>query len=295
MRAAWDAAIDTFLARARVERSWSKLTVAAYQADLARMAAWMGSHGRISPAEVTHADLSAYMTALAEEGIAPRSAARHRSAYRQLFKQLAVDGAIARDPSTLVEAPRAGRSLPEVLHAKDVDAILAAPDTTTVLGLRDAAMIALMYSSGLRASELVKLPLSAVHLEGGFLRVRGKGGKERIVPMGDVASDLVRRYVAEARGVTRDAALFQAEGGGAMSRQNWWQRLKEHALRAGVRGRVYPHRLRHSFATHLLEHGADLRAVQAMLGHADISTTQIYTHVAAERLKQVHARFHPRG
>lgn len=295
MSAAWDAAIDAFLGRARVERNWSRLTVSAYHADLARMAAWMASRGKVSPAAVAHADLSAYMDALATDGIAPRSAARHRSAYRQLFKQLAADGSIPRDPSTLVQAPRAGRTLPEVLRTEDIDAILAAPDATSPLGLRDAAMIALMYSSGLRASELVGLPLSAVHLEGGFLRVRGKGGKERIVPMGDVAADLVRRYVAEARGVTRDKALFQAEGGGAMSRQNWWQRLKEHALRAGVRGRVYPHRLRHSFATHLLEHGADLRAVQAMLGHADISTTQIYTHVATERLKRIHARFHPRG
>ncbi|HND31370.1 MAG TPA: tyrosine-type recombinase/integrase, partial [Myxococcota bacterium] len=200
------------------------------------------------------------------------------------------------DPTLLIQAPRPARRLPEPLSVAGVEALLAAPDLTTPLGLRDAAMMELMYSAGLRVTELVTLPLNAVHLEGGFLRVRGKGNKERLIPVGQRAIELLGLYLAERRGVERRVdALFLSRLGAPMTRQNFWERILHYSKMAGISGGVHPHQLRHSFATHLLQHGADLRAVQAMLGHADISTTQIYTHVARERLKRIHADFHPRG
>ena len=294
----WDAAIEGYTAWARTERGLAKNTVAAYHADLVRLGAWMDGRGAHRPSDVRHADLAAYVDALVEDGLDLRSVARHRSAFRQLFKFLIREGLLQVDPSTRVEGKVPPRKLPSVLSERQVEALLAAPDADDDLGIRDAAMIELMYGSGLRVSELVGLPYAGVHLEGGFLRVRGKGDKERVVPVGEEAIAKIRRYLRLVRAGQdpdlRQPALFLSRLGGPMTRQNFWERLDSYAKRIGA-PKVSPHGLRHAFATHLLEHGADLRLVQAMLGHADISTTQIYTHVARERLKRVHAQFHPRG
>lgn len=286
--------MEGFLDWIRVERALAVNTQLAYRADLSRLARWMGAQGRPDPVDVRHADLAAYLVALQRDGLDPRSMARHRSALRQLLRWLVAEGLMADDPTALLAAPRVGLRIPVVLSEAQVEIILAAPDDSDPLAVRDRAMIELMYATGLRVSELVLLPLSAVHVEGGFLRVRGKGNKERLIPMGDVARDLLVHYVSKVR-QPGGSAVFLSRRGTAMTRQNFWERLLRYARLAGVRGKVSPHVLRHSFATHLLNHGADLRAVQAMLGHADISTTQIYTHVSRERLKRVHAEFHPRG
>ncbi len=294
MTESWAAALDGFLSWLKVERAASHNTLLAYRADLARLAEWMESNGRPDAGSVEHVDLAAYIVHLSRGGLSGRSIQRHRSAFRQLFRQLLAENLIPRDPSTLVEAPRAKRRLPSVFSERQVEAILAEPDVLEALGLRDRAMIELMYATGLRVSELVKLPAAAVHLEGGFLRVLGKGGKERLIPCGEVATEWLVRYWKEAR-PRGGSAAFLSRQGRAMTRQNFWVRLTGYAKRAGIKGKVSPHVLRHSFATHLLNHGADLRAVQAMLGHADIATTEIYTHVSRERLKRIHAEFHPRG
>ena len=295
----FDAAIDAYTAWARIERGLAQNTIVAYATDLARLARWLDARGVHTPDAVTHTHLAAYVDALLDDGLDLRSVARHRSAFRQFFRFLLREGMLRVDPSGRVEGRVPPRKLPSVLSEAQVDAILAAPDRDDPLGVRDAAMIELMYSSGLRVTELVTFPHAALHPEGGFLRVRGKGGKERVVPVGEEALARIARYVRLVRAGQdpdlRVAALFLSRRGGPMTRQNFWERLDGYAKRAGVTGKVSPHGLRHAFATHLLDHGADLRLVQAMLGHADISTTQIYTHVAKERLKRVHAAFHPRG
>jgi integrase/recombinase XerD len=295
---AFDLAIEAFLAWGRVERAFAANTVAAYARDLRRLAAWCGARGRTAPREVTHDDLADYMTDLRADQLDARSIARHRSSFRQFFRQLREDDLVDADPTALIAAPRAPRRLPDTISEAHVEAILAAPDVTTPLGLRDAAMIELMYGGGLRVSELVGLPLGALHVGSGFVRVKGKGGRERSVPVGDAALVATQRYLTHARPIVdphgRAKALFLSERGAAMSRQNFWQRLRSYARAAGLAD-VHPHTLRHAFATHLLAHGADLRILQALLGHADIGTTQIYTHVEAARLRAVHAAAHPRG
>ena len=270
--------------------------MSAYHTDLVRFAAWMTHHGVSTPSDVEHRHLAAYMASLVDDGLDLRSVARHRSAFRQFFRQLRDENLIPRDPTPLIEAPTPPRRIPGVLSEAQVERILNAPDTSTPIGVRDSAMIELMYGSGLRVTELVTLPHASVHLEAAFVRVKGKGGRERIIPVTDEALLRIERYLAEGRPdpKLRQPALFLSRLGRPMTRQNFWERIKGYARSAGVAD-VHPHKLRHAFATHLLEHGADLRAVQAMLGHADISTTQIYTHVARERLKRVHAEAHPRG
>lgn len=294
-----DDAIEGFLYYLKVERARSDNTVQAYGRDLQQFAAWLGERGIPSPADVSHAHLVDYLVSLDEGGLGLRSIARARTSIRQLFKFLLREGLVEADPSTLIEAPRFPAPLPVVLSGKQVEALLAAPDRTSPLGLRDAAMIELLYATGLRVTELVTLPWRAIDAEIGLLRVRGKGDKERLVPVGEQALDLIRRYLRESRPQLdpdgTSPALFVNRRGTPMTRQNFWQRLRGWAVAAGIPGKVSPHVLRHSFATHLLENGADLRALQAMLGHADISTTQIYTHVTQARLAALHARFHPRG
>lgn len=294
-----DDAIEGFLYYLKVERARSDNTVQAYRRDLQQFAAWLGERGIPSPADVSHAHLVDYLVSLDEGGLGLRSIARARTSIRQLFKFLLREGLVEADPSTLIEAPRFPAPLPVVLSGKQVEALLAAPDRTSPLGLRDAAMIELLYATGLRVTELVTLPWRAIDAEIGLLRVRGKGDKERLVPVGEQALDLIRRYLRESRPQLdpdgTSPALFVNRRGTPMTRQNFWQRLRGWAVAAGIPGKVSPHVLRHSFATHLLENGADLRALQAMLGHADISTTQIYTHVTQARLAALHARFHPRG
>ncbi|MCB9681516.1 MAG: site-specific tyrosine recombinase XerD [Alphaproteobacteria bacterium] len=294
-----EAAVEGFLYWLKVEKGRSDHTVEAYRHDVARFAGWLEQQGITEPADVSHDHLAAWLAHLHDTGIGLRSLARARSAVRQLFRFLVGEGLVAADATARVQAPRFSTPLPTVLTAAQVEAVLDAPDPDGPLGLRDRAMIQLLYSAGLRVSELVTVPLHQVRPDAGVLLVLGKGRKERMVPMGEVAATWVRRYLQEVRPsfdpAGRARELFLTHTGHGMTRQNVWQRLGRYARQAGVPGKVSPHVLRHSFATHLLANGADLRALQAMLGHADITTTQIYTHVTRERLQQLHAAFHPRG
>jgi integrase/recombinase XerD len=291
-------AIEGFLYDLKVVRNRSENTWRAYAADLRRFAAFAGSRGVTTPAGIDAALVADHLVALQRAEVSLRSIARARTTIRQWMRYLVADGHLAADPTTRVRGPRFPAPLPTVLTESQVEALLAAPDRSTALGLRDAAMIEVLYATGLRVTELVSLPLAGVDPEVGLLQVRGKGDKDRLVPIGDVALALMQRYLAEVRplfdpgGTARE--VFVGRHGEAMTRQNFWQRLGRHARAAGLPD-VSPHVLRHSFATHLLEHGADLRALQVMLGHADIGTTQIYTHVTRARLQALHGRFHPRG
>jgi len=295
---AFDAALDAFDAHLRVERRVSLNTLLAYRADLLRFGAWLERRDVI-PAAVTHATMSDYMVQLHADGLDARSVARHRTSIRQLFKFLVQEDLASIDPTKLLAPQRTKRRLPDVLSEAEVSRLLATPDPSTALGLRDRAMLELMYATGLRVTELVTLPLSAWHHEGGFLRVRGKGSKERLIPLGSSTATRLESYLRDVRSgqdpKLAQRALFLSQQGKPMTRQNFWLRITAHARAADIRTPVTPHGLRHAFATHLVEHDADLRAVQAMLGHADIATTQIYTHVARSRLQAVHALHHPRG
>jgi integrase/recombinase XerD len=244
--------------------------------------------------------LSDHLAARMQAGASPRSVARLLSSVRRFYRFLTLTGVRVDDPSARLPAPRLGRPLPKSLTERDVEALLAAPDVTTLVGLRDRAMLETLYATGLRVSELVSLPAARLNTRQGVIRVvAGKGGKDRLVPLGEEAIAWLERYLAEGRpamlqGRTADA-LFITARGEAMTRQAFWYLIRRYALRAGIDKPLSPHTLRHAFATHLLDHGADLRSLQMLLGHADLSTTQIYTHVARERLKELHARHHPRG
>jgi integrase/recombinase XerD len=295
-----DEAIDLFLDHLKVERGLARLTLDAYGRDLARFTAFLAERGRAEVDDIAPVDVTDFLIQLTQAGLAARSRARALVAVRGLCKHLVGERWLAADPAALIDAPRVGRRLPGVLGEAAVTRLIAAPPDTP-RGRRDAAMIELAYGSGLRVSELVALPLADVNLHGGFVRVTGKGGKTRVVPLNTAAQMRITRYLAEDRpGWLRDPrqrALFLTERGGPMTRQGFWKALRGYARRADVRlptGGVSPHKLRHSFATHLVEHGADLRAVQAMLGHADISTTQVYTQVSHARMIE-HARKHPRA
>lgn len=294
-----DDAIEGFLYYLKVERDRSANTLEAYLRDLKRFQAGCAEGGITSVEEVTRTTVAEHLAALDADGLGSRSIARARSSIRQLFRFLVREGLLEADPTDLVDAPRFSSPLPRVLSPAEVEALLSAPPRDRPLGLRDAAMIELMYSTGLRVTELVTLPAAAIDAEVGLVRVRGKGGRERLVPTGRRAIEILHRYLRDARPYHdpegRTPALFVGRRGSAMSRQNFWQRLKHWAAVAGIEGKVSPHVLRHSFATHLLEHGADLRHLQVMLGHADITSTQIYTHVSKARLQAIHAEFHPRG
>ena len=259
--------------------------------DLGRLRQFLGRRGITTPQAVGREDLSDWIRDLHSRGLAQRTIARHRVAMRQLFQFLVEERILEADPSALVRAPKLPRRLPGTLSEAEVGRLLAAPDRSTTIGRRDAAMLELLYATGLRVSELVGLRRDQWH--DGWIIVQGKGGKERLIPYGDRAGSLVLRLIAEqGEGQTY---IFLNNRGTAMTRQNFWTRIKHYARVADIRNKVSPHTLRHAFATHLLSHGADLRSVQAMLGHADISTTEIYTHVANERLRRLHAEHHPRG
>jgi integrase/recombinase XerD len=292
-------AVEGFLYYLKVERKRADNTIEAYRLDATAFVTWLEARGTTAITEVERELLSEYLLHLDQKELTLRSIARARSSLRQLFRYLVKDGHLPADPTALVRAPRFLEPLPVVLTEAQVTALLASPNRSTPLGLRDAAMIEVLYATGLRVSELVKLPLSEVDAEVGLVRVWGKGNRERLVPIGDQALELVGRYLREVRPLhdpgLRCKTLFVGHHGTSMTRQNFWQRLRLWARQAGFRGKLSPHVLRHSFATHLLEHGADLRALQAMLGHADITTTQIYTHVTRARLQQIHAKFHPRN
>ena len=241
------------------------------------------------------ADVSGFLKFLYGRKLKPRSAARAFAAVRGLHKFLILEKAATENPTTMVDAPRAWAPLPHFLSTEEVDRLLEAPDTRTPKGLRDRAMLEVLYATGLRVSELMGLKVDGLNIEGGFVRCLGKGSKERIVPIGESAANAVSAYLASDRGRQAADYLFLNHRGQRMTRMGFWKILKAYGVKAGIGKKLTPHVMRHSFATHLLEHGADLRAVQMMLGHSDISTTQIYTHVISERLKEVYKSYHPRA
>jgi integrase/recombinase XerD len=279
-----------------VERGLSPNTAAGYLSDLHQLAAWATEKG-VAPSDLGRDGITAFLVHQQGLGKSPRSLARLSSALRQFLAFLRMEGGGAAGPEAVVKPPRPPRILPKTLSESQVEALLTAPDTATPLGVRDRAWLELLYASGLRVSELAGLPALSVFLDQGFLKVMGKGRKERLIPFGEGAETWLRRWLALRPGLRpRGDELFLGRGGEAMTRQHFWRLLKSYAVKAGVRAEaVSPHVLRHAFATHLLDHGADLRAVQAMLGHADISTTQIYTHVHQARLRALYERMHPRA
>jgi integrase/recombinase XerD len=291
--------VTEYLETLQMERGASRNTLAAYRQDLAGYAAFLArAQSRIETADLPL--LVKYLGALRRRGLGGRSVARHLSAVRGLYRFLLANGAIPRDPTEHLDSPRPARRLPRTLSEQDVAAIVETPDTTRPDGLRDRALLELMYACGLRASEAIAVRVDDVNLEGGYVLATGKGSRQRLVPMGAQAVAWIRRYLEGGRErlVKRGipAALFLNRSGGALSRQAVWQLLKKSARRAGVRAAaVSPHTLRHCFASHLLEGGADLRSVQAMLGHADISTTQIYTHLSSSAVRDMYRTFHPRA
>jgi integrase/recombinase XerD len=290
--------LDLWLDGLAVERGLSPRTLSAYRADLGRLGLWLERQGIDSLEQATTTDLARHQVELHRQGLSARSIARALSSLRGFFGTLVEEGRRSDDPTLHLVAPRRGRRLPKVLGEEEVARLLAAPNPAAPAGARDKAMLELLYATGLRVSELVGLRLSQLRLEGGFLIAFGKGSKERIVPVGESAEAALRYYIERARPTLargRHDAVFVSRRGIAMTRQGFWKILKGYGLAAGIERPLSPHVLRHSFATHLLEHGADLRAVQAMLGHADISTTEIYTHVHRARLRQVYDRHHPRA
>ncbi|MEO8311090.1 MAG: site-specific tyrosine recombinase XerD [Caldimonas sp.] len=298
MHAASAASIDRFVDAVWIEQGLAANTLAAYRRDLTLFADWLGrEHGR-ALADASETDLRAYALAR-HAGSAPTSTNRRLTVFKRFFRWAVRERIVDADPTLKLDSARQPLRVPKTLSEAQVEALLAAPDVEMPLGLRDRAMLELIYASGLRVSELVTLKTVHVSFVECALRVTGKGAKERLVPFGEEALRWIERYIAEARpailGRRTSDALFVTGLGGPMTRQMFWKLLKAHALRAGISAPLSPHTLRHAFATHLLNHGADLRAVQMLLGHADISTTTIYTHVARERLKQLHALHHPRG
>jgi integrase/recombinase XerD len=283
--------LEEFLDHLRVERMLAHNTLLAYSLDLRGLIAFLRARGRLLLEDTTLEDLRDWVSLLLEQGLSPRSLARHRSAARQLFAFLLDEARIPSSPADRLEGPRVRQKLPVSLSEQQVETLLAVPDRTTILGLRDAAMLELLYATGLRVSELVNLRWES--WADGWLIIRGKGGKERLVPYGDRAADLVLAWRACLD--PQEVWVFPSSLGAPMTRQNMWLRVRKAAIAAGIRSKLSPHVLRHAFATHLLSHGADLRAVQLMLGHSSLSTTEIYTHIAKERLRQAHERFHPRG
>ncbi len=294
-----DALADAFLLHLRTERRLSANTVEAYGFDMRRFTSYLRSAEVDLPA-FSRSDLVSFLSALRDKGLSARSAARHVSTVRSFFRYLVREGFLPVNPVADARGPKTGRPLPQYLTHSEVERLLSAPDRSTPEGLRDRAMLELMYASGLRATEVVSLRLENVDGSAGFLRVVGKGGKERVVPVAQPALDTLAEYVKHGRPrfLRKKGAgnlLFLSRLGRPITRQTLWTRIGRWAREAGIRGPISPHTLRHSFAGHLLAGGADLRAVQAMLGHADISTTQIYTHVSAERLREIHRKHHPRG
>jgi integrase/recombinase XerD len=293
----WQRALDRYLEGLAVERGLSQNTVAGYRNDLTRLGEALAKKGDRDLLTADAATLAAHQRDLRRQGLAPRSINRALSAIRGFYEHLVTNGERKDNPAVNLLPPKLFRPLPKVLSESEVVALLAAPDVKTDLGLRDRAMLELLYATGLRVSELVGLQLPQLRLDAGFLVAFGKGSKERIVPVGETAEMWTLRYLREARPELvqgRHQAVFVNKDGASMSRIGFFKNLKRYCLEAGVRP-VSPHVLRHSFATHLLEHGADLRAVQTMLGHSDISTTQIYTHIHQQRLKSLYDRYHPRS
>jgi len=292
------ALLERWLDHIWMEKGLGENTLASYRSDLQQLALWLAQQ-RASLLAADRILLLDWLSSLMEQGLGARSVARKMSALRGFYRWALRERLLAEDPTLLISRPKVGRPLPQSLTEADVEALLAAPEVDTPLGLRDRAMLEVLYAAGLRVSELVGLTLSQINLRQGLVRIVGKGNKERLVPLGEEAQDWLLRYLRDSRpllleGVSDDI-VFPSQRRQAMTRQTFWHRIRQLALIAGVQKPLSPHTLRHAFATHLLNHGADLRVVQMLLGHSDLSTTQIYTHVARQRLHELHARHHPRA
>jgi integrase/recombinase XerD len=294
-----DGLIDRFCDHLWLEDGLADLTLAAYRRDLTAFGRWLEQERRHGLDATVAGDIEAYLAWRFSQRTQPRSAARYTSALKRFYRYLLRENLIATDPTLNLDSPKLPRALPKTLTEADVERLLDSADVNTPLGLRDRAMLETLYATGLRVSELVGLKLTAVNLNDGVLRVTGKGNKDRLVPLGEEAVQWLKRYLADARPRLMEKnlsdAVFVTARGGGMTRQGFWYLIRRRAQAAGITRSLSPHTLRHAFATHLLNHGADLRVVQMLLGHSDISTTQIYTHVARERMKQLHAQHHPRG
>ncbi len=290
--------VDAFLDAIWLESGLSRNTLDAYRSDLKHFARWTEEQG-LSLSTVNRTHVMAYLSHRMASGSSARSSARSTTTLRRFYQYLLRESLIADDPMVDLKAPRVGRSLPSVLSESQVEALLGAPDTTTDRGLRDRAMLETLYATGLRVSELVGLEVSRLDRVTGLVRITGKGGRERLVPLGEECLQWLARYLADARTGLLDGRVseyvFVTGRGTSMTRQAFWHLIRRYASAAGIESKLSPHTLRHAFATHLLNHGADLRSVQMLLGHADLSTTQIYTHVASARLQALHREHHPRG
>ena len=291
--------IDEYLDSIWIEKGLSRNTIESYGRDLEAISHWLEARG-LKLLRVQRSDLLAYLAFRMKAGLTARSTARTLSSVRSFYRYLLRENKVVIDPTLQIDNPKMGRKLPDTLSEQEVELLLEAPDVETPLGLRDRTMLEFLYAAGLRVSELVNLKITEINLRQGVLRVTGKGSKERLVPIGEEALRWLDGFVKDSRpsllkGVTASDVVFPSNRGGCMTRQAFWYRIKLHAQTAGIRTHLSPHTLRHAFATHLLNHGADLRVVQLLLGHSDLSTTQIYTHVAKHRLKSLHKQHHPRG
>jgi integrase/recombinase XerD len=288
--------IDQFLDAVWVEQGLSKNTLSAYSSDLRIFAKWLSDKSML---DVDKGDLSRFLATRYAAGIGNRSTARILSSLRRFYGYYIRENSLIIDPTLLIESPHIGRHLPVSLSELDVELLLNAPEVTNTNGFRDKTMLEVLYATGLRVSELVGLKFEQISFRQGVVRIIGKGNKERLVPVGEEAMSWLEAYMIQARkkllGERQCDYLFVTNRGDGMTRQAFWHIIKRHAKKAGISKELSPHTLRHAFATHLLNHGADLRVVQLLLGHADLSTTQIYTHIARERLKELHSKFHPRG
>ena len=293
-----DPAVSRFLDAVWMERGLSANTLAAYRADLVALSRWLAGQGIVMQA-TTRADLLGFIAWRVERGARPRSTARQLSSFRRFFRHLLREGVIRDDPTAQIAMPKIGRSLPKSLSEEEVESLLNAPLVTDPLGSRDRTMLEVLYATGLRVSELVSLKYSQLNMNQGVVRIIGKGDRERMIPLGEEAVRWLKEFLGSARNeILLDRTtdyLFPTRRGDRMTRQAFWHIIKRYARKSSIDKELSPHTLRHAFATHLLNHGADLRVVQMLLGHSDLSTTQIYTHVARERLKELHGRHHPRG
>ena len=289
--------LDLFLAYLLVEKGLTKNTLEAYSRDISAYLDSLERSGCTEPGQVGPANVASFIAGLKESGLAPRSRARALSALRMFHRFLVVENYCQLNPTSVIESPRLPGKLPSVLSTAEVEALLNATSGSSMTDIRDRAMLQLLYATGLRVSELVSLKISDVNLQAGYLMTSGKGEKERLIPVGEAAKSALAEYLTASRGkaAVESRFLFLSRFGDKMSRQSFWNIIKKRAVEAGILKSISPHTLRHSFATHLLENGADLRSVQMMLGHADLSTTQIYTHISGDRLKKIHKELHPRG
>ncbi len=294
----WQPSVDEYMSFISVEKGLSATTLEAYSSDLLEFMDFAIKNGLNSPTDVATSHVMAWLKILKENGISARSATRKLSSLRGFFRYLVLEGIISASPTSVISNPRTGRPLPTVLNVQEVERLITQPQGPSPLGIRDRAILECLYSCGLRASEAVNLLMNQIDLRSGFIRIVGKGNKERIVPLGEEAALWLEKYIKTGRprllNKRNSHYCFIGKTGRPISRQRLWQIIKHYAIKAGITRDVYPHVLRHSFATHLLEGGADLRAVQMLLGHSDISTTQVYTHLDMSHLRRVHRQFHPR-